>query len=318
MNLGKMNCQRTWLDLGRSGWRACLLFLGLVLAMGMGWTADVAGPAAARPEKARSFEVRGLVREIAKDRRKAVIRHEEIPGYMPKMTMSLNVRDPQELKGIQAGDWISFRLVASADEHWIENVRKTAPAPGAATGKPEPQVARKAIAPVLELKAGDEMPDFSFIAEDGQVRKFSEFRGKAVAFTFFFTRCPIPEFCPRMSKEFAQARELLRQPGAGATNWQLLCLSFDAAFDGPAVLAGYAGAYRGKEKAGWLFGAVDPAVLGTVGKRLDLMVTQEDGGFSHNLRTVVVDPAGKIYRQFDGNEWTARQLAEAIQQAAGK
>jgi len=262
--------------------------------------------------------VRGLVREIAKDRRKAVIRHEEIPGYMPKMTMSLNVRDAQELKGIQAGDWISFRLVATADEHWIENIHKTAPAPGGPAGQAGPQAVKKPETPVLELKAGDEMPDFSFTAEDGRVRKFSEFRGQAVAFTFFFTRCPIPEFCPRMSKEFAQARAWLRSPLVGSTNWQLLCLSFDAAFDRPAVLAGYASVYRGKEKQGWLFGAVDPDVLGTVGKRLDLMVTQEEGGFSHNLRTVVVDPAGKIHRQFDGNEWTGRQLADAILQAAGK
>jgi cytochrome oxidase Cu insertion factor (SCO1/SenC/PrrC family) len=41
-----------------------------------------------------------------------------------------------------------------------------------------------------------------------------------------------------------------------------------------------------------------------------------DSIMSHNLRTVVLDPRGKIFRQLDGNQWTPQQLADAIREAA--
>jgi NAD-specific glutamate dehydrogenase len=47
------------------------------------------------------------------------------------------------------------------------------------------------------------------------------------------------------------------------------------------------------------------------------MIMREGGNImSHNLRTVVLDPHRKIFRQLDGNQWTPPQLADAILQAA--
>jgi protein SCO1/2 len=253
-----------------------------------------------------------LVREVATNRLSATIRHEEIPGYMPRMTMGLNVRDPKALDGVSAGDEVTFTLVATADEHWIENVRRTG-----RREEPKASQAPAAVAKPRELKPGDAMPDFEFMKEDGGRMRLSEFRGRSLAFTFFFTRCPIPEYCPRMAKGFAQARELLLKKPSESTNWQFLCLSFDADFDRPLVLAGYAKAYRGANPAGWMFGAVDSATLISVAPMLDLIVTQDTNGFSHNLRTVVLDPDGRIHRQFDGNEWTPAELVKAIEEAKG-
>ena len=260
----------------------------------------------------RSFDTRGVVREIAADRRKAVIRHEDIPGYMPRMTMELTVRDPRELEGIAVGDQITFRLHATADTHWIDTLRRVGLA------EEETVVFEPLFIPkdVPELQAGELLPDHEFMGEDGRAVRLSDYRGRAVAFTFFFTRCPLPDFCPRMNLRFKEARELMLTASNGATNWQFLCVSFDAEFDRPNVLSSYGGFYRGGNADRWLFAAARPEVLADLAPRLDLMVAREGGSFSHNLRTVVLDPQGRLHRQFDGNEWTAEQLAEAMQAAA--
>jgi len=109
-----------------------------------------------------------------------------------------------ELEGIAPGDSITFRLVATPDTHWIDGIKKITPA------TPTPEAA--GLAPPTptgsELKPGDLLPDAELLDEDGNIVRFSDFRGRALAFTFFFTRCPLPDFCPRMNQNFSEARQL--------------------------------------------------------------------------------------------------------------
>ena len=158
------------------------------------------------------------------------------------------------------------------------------------------------------------MPDYGFTGEDGRVIHFADFRRHAVAFTFFFTRCPLPEYCPRMNKNFAETQKLLATNAT--TNWQLLCISFDPEFDQPEMLHNYACFYRGNSADRWWFAAAATNVLAELAPRLDLMIVLEGASISHNLRTVVLDTNGIIFRQFDGNDWTPQQLADAMVQAA--
>jgi len=255
----------------------------------------------------------GLVREIDLDRHKAVIRHEAIPGYMPAMTMEFNVRDTNELSGIAVGDTVTFRLTVSEETHWIDQLSKVASATNS-DSVVKPQITPSQIA---ELKPGDFLPDYELIGESGKTVRFSEFRGKVVAFTFIFTRCPLPDYCPRMGSNFAKARELMLANTYAPTNWQFLSISFDPDFDKPAVLSSYANFYRKDNADRWLFAAAPISSLVQLAPRLDLMVNREAGGsISHNLRTVVLDTQGRIYRQFDGNQWTPSELAQALVDAA--
>jgi protein SCO1/2 len=270
--------------------------------------------AEAKPEAREVHTARGVVREIAADRRKAVIRHEAITNYMAAMTMEFNVRDTNELAGVAVGDTITFRLTATDDTHWIDRIARVAAAAtkGSATESPNARVTT-----IVELKPGDVMPDYELLAEDGRRVRFSEFRGKALALTFFFTRCPLPDFCPRMGKNFAQARELILATVHAPTNWQFLSISFDPEFDKPAMLVSYANFYRAGNADRWLFAAASTNVLAELAPRLDLMVNREAGGsISHNLRTVVLDGQGRIRRQFDGNQWTAEELAREVIRAS--
>jgi protein SCO1/2 len=231
---------------------------------------------------------------------------------MPKMTMELNVRDPNEIADLERDDEITFQLVATADTHWIRNIKRIGKA-----APSETPTAAPGFSLTKELEAGDPLPDYELIAEHGRPFRFSDFRGRALAFTFLFSRCPLPDYCPRMGNNFAAARELLLTSSPPATNWQFLSISFDPEYDTPAALSVYAKSYRHDNADRWLFAAASLQVLSTLAPELDLMFAREEGGsISHNLRTVVVDPQGRIHRQFDGNQWTPAELAAAVVEAA--
>ena len=260
----------------------------------------------------RSFNGRGVIQEVPAGGQTLVIRHEAIPGFMPKMTMEFTVRDTNEVRGLRAGDEVAFCVKANDEESWIEGLQRAAP-----SGFPPPRVRPIAsLGQIAKLKPGDLLPDAELLAENGRPVKFSEFHGKALAFTFIFTRCPLPEFCPRMSHRFSNARDLLLHMPGGPTNWQFLSISFDPEFDTPGVLARYADNYRGQNPDRWVFAAAQASVLAPMTSQLDFRYADNEGSLVHNLRTVVLNPQGRIYRQFNGNQWTAGELAQALAEAA--
>jgi len=260
----------------------------------------------------KSYDARGVVRQIADDRRKVTIQHEAIAGYMPAMTMEFPVRDTNELNGISPSDEITFKLVVRENDDWIEDVHFVAHRIENVTNNTYAFHFQSA-----ELKPGDLLPDCGFTDENGDAVRLSDFRGNALAFTFFYSRCPLPDYCVRMSKKFSETRRLLLAMTNAPANWQLLSISFDPEFDTPKMLSSYADFYRGTDTNRWLFAVASTNTLSGLAPRLDLMVMRDGGSImSHNLRTVVLDPQGRIFRQLDGNQWTSQQLADAILQAA--
>jgi len=263
----------------------------------------------------RSYSARGVVEKIAPDVSHITIHHRAIPGYMMEMTMDFNVKDTNELSGISPGDEITFTLVMGDNDEWVQNIRRIGHSTEMASNKmPMPMNMSGMERP--ELKPGDALPDYTLTAEDGKQIHFSDFRGKVLAFTFFFTRCPLPDYCPRMNNNFEKTRKILLADSNAPTNWQFLSISFDPGFDTPEVLANYASVYRGDDTNRWLFASAPTNVLADAAMRLDLMVIRQGNNISHNLRTVVLDTTGHIYKQFDGNQWTPQQLADAMREAA--
>ena len=262
----------------------------------------------------RSFSARGVVRELPAGSQTVVVQHEAIPGFMPKMTMEFNLRNTNEVRGLRPGDVITFLVRANEDESWIENIQRSGSNPVAKVAPADPSSA--ALLRIAHLKPGDRLPDIELLTEGGDSIKLSHFEGSAVAFTFIFTRCPLPDFCPRMSTDFSRARELLRQQSGGPTNWQFLSLSFDPEFDQPGVLTRYAFSYRGANLDRWLFASAPTNVTAALAPLLDFRFANEGGSFLHNLRTVVLDPQRRVYRQFDGNRWKPEELAQALAEAA--
>jgi protein SCO1 len=263
----------------------------------------------------KSYSASGVVEKIASDRHTATINTDKIPGYMDAMIMDYPVLNTNELNGVSSGDIVRFTLIVSNDTDWIEGVHRTGHSTSGTAKNMSPQM-NPGHDTAIELGVGDRLPDGVLTAENGREIHFSNFRGKALAFTFFYTRCPLPNFCPLMNRNFADARKLILSTPHAPTNWEFLSISFDPAADTPQVLSSYGEFYRDGNSRRWLFASAPTNTLATMASALDLMVFREGSSISHNLRTVVLDPEGRIYREFDGNEWTPNDLANAVMQAA--
>lgn len=261
----------------------------------------------------QTFQVKGVVVGLEPDGRTARIKHEEIPGYMGAMTMPLSVRDTNELSGLAEGDAISFRMLVTDDDGWIDQVKKLA----SAAPVNEPPSGIRFYRDVEPLALGDLLPEYYFTNQFGKVISTADFKGRALAITFIFTRCPFPTFCPRMTAGFVQTQNRLKAMTNAPTNWHLLSLSIDPAFDTPATLKAY-GVNHGYDPERWTLATGSLTDISAIGEHFELRFWADTpGGLpNHNLRTVVIDAAGHVRTNFIGNSWTAEELAHEIIAAA--
>ena len=261
----------------------------------------------------REYAVRGVVRRVETERRSVVVKHEEIPGFMPAMTMPFDVKEPKELQGLKPGDRISFRMLVTTNDGWIDRIQVTGSETNAAA-EPSPVRITSSV-PLLE--AGSLLPDYTLTNELGKVIRLSEFRGQVLAFTFIFTRCPYPDFCPRMTDQFARAQKVLAAQADAPKPVKFLSISFDPEHDTPEMLRAYAErhAYH-PEQWSLATGAWDQLepLTGHFGLIFGRDVPPEK--MEHNLRTVVVRPSGKIQAILPSNEWEVEDLIKEIRAAA--
>lgn len=266
---------------------------------------------ATAPPDLRTFQTQGVIRSFDPSGNSVMIHHETIEGFMDAMTMPFNLKDTNEISGLRVGDTVAFRLNVARLESWIDQVRRLDAPASTPQERPPVRVARS----VPELAVGDLMPNYVLTNEFGKSLQLDDFRGKALAFTFIFTRCPIPDFCPRMSRNFADAHKLLAGDPAAPANWQFLCISFDPHFDTPQVLQRYATTY-GYTPDRWSFVTGALIDIDALTDHFDLQVAVDRGEWSHKLRTVVVNPGGTIAKILVGNTWTGEELAAEVRAAA--
>lgn len=259
------------------------------------------------------FQVKGLVIEVKPDEKSVKIKHEEIPGYMQAMTMSFDVKDTNDLAGIEAGDPVTFRMTVTDTYGWIDQIRKTGPKRNdlPTTGS------FRFVRDVEPLDVGDLLPEYHFTNQLGQAFSTQQFKGQALAINFLFTRCPFPTFCPQAARNFAETQQQLLTVKNAPTNWHLLTISFDPEFDKPAVLKRYAERYN-YDTNRWTFATGALIDITAIADQLGLKFSRDaNGGFDHNLRTVVIDPFNRIQKIFIGNEWTSEELVSELTKAAG-
>jgi protein SCO1/2 len=280
---------------------------------------QAAGGTNAAAETPRTFEARGVIKSLDSDGKTVVIQHEAVPGYMAAMTMPFVDRNPAELAGLKPGDSVSFRLNVTSKEGWIDQVTKTGTVQVIRTEAGSEQPIVQVVRDVPPLGVGDELPDYHFTNELGEAVSLGQFRGQALAFTFFFTRCPYPNFCIYVSNGFQETQKKLEALTNAPANWHLLSISFDPEYDTPTALKAYATA-RDFDSRRWDFVTGDLADLTAFGSQFgEYFGHDTTGGYNHNLRTVVVDAKGRIQRIINGNTWTSDELvAEMLKAAAAK
>src|SRR5262245_47384877 len=265
-----------------------------------------------RQPEARSDELTGQILVVKPETNEVLVKHEDIPGFMPAMTMTYAVNDPAVLKDRAAGDLVRATLVVGGERAYLSTITKTGSAP-------LPEDARTTIpaaAGVRLLGAGDSVPDTPLIDQDGKPLSLKRFGGSALAVSFIYTRCPLPQFCPLIDRRFGEVQSLAARDPSLKDKIKLLSISFDPAFDRAEVLRAHA-KKAGADPAVWRFATAGEAAVDRLAAEFGINVIREaDGTITHNLRTAVIDPSGHVVSIVDNNSWTADELLLALRNAA--
>jgi protein SCO1/2 len=260
----------------------------------------------------KRYNLKGKVVSVDKAKKEAKIQHDDIPGFMDAMTMPFPIRADWVWEDLTPGAEIRAELVVDEKmNYWLENVGIiAAPNPN----QPAPPPADERFAQI-----GREIPDFTLTNQDGRRFSIKDYRGKALAVTFIYAQCPLPDYCIRMSTSFSDLANQVRDTDL-KDKIRLLSISFDPARDTPEKLKQYGQGYLGKNAPPdftvWQLAVGSDkevrAVADFFGLRYE--VDQNDKTqFSHSLRTAVIAPDGKVTKIFPGNEWTPNDLLREMQ-----
>jgi len=262
------------------------------------------------------YAVRGVV--VATDAASGEIglNAEAIPGYMEAMTMSYKLADPSAMSELHVGDRITATLLFETDAAGPTNMR-LAEVVVIAQARPD-------YVPKVQYHvptAGDVVPDFTLLNQSGKKIRLGQFKGKVLVMTFVYTRCPLADYCPRMSRNFAEIDKDLSGDKKLYAETHLLSVSFDPAYDTPKVLRSYGEAYTGEYSKAtfghWEFAAPEVAEMTKMEEFFSLGVTPGDNGtLQHSLSTLVIGKDGRVVAFYPTNDWSVAEVEEQIRKAA--
>ena len=293
----------------------CLAFALLLVAGCKSSGGSGAADTVASPGELKAFTIRGKIVSVDAAKGSVMLDHEAVAGFMDAMTMSYKLKDPGVVSELHAGDRITAKLLVHKTSDGYEDPRLDEIVV-TAQAKPDYKPAVQYHVPT----AGDAVPDFKLVNQDGRTIHLAQFKGRVLLLTFIYTRCPLPDFCPRMNKNFAEIDKALAADPKLYSTTHLLSISFDPKFDTPAVLKSYGGIYTGGTTgkfAHWDFAATPADELDAVAQFFDLGVTPGEGGtLNHSLSTVLVGKDGKVLAWYPTNDWTPAEVLAAVKSAS--
>jgi protein SCO1 len=288
--------------------RLALFFLCALLPCSTACNHGASQPSPASVQSStKRYPFKGKVISVDKNAGTANIDNEPIAGFMDPMIMPYSMKPPTMLDQIQPGDSITAEVVVEPEKYWLENVK--------VTGHSQPP-ADKPTASMHIPPPGDEVPDFKLVNQSGRNISLHQYRGQTVLLTLIYTRCPFPDFCPRVSHEFAVIDRQLRADPAHYGKTHLLSISFDPAHDTPKVLRAYGfDCASSKDPAlftHWEFSVIPKSELAEFADYFALTYKEEGGLITHSLSTAVISPDGKIFKWYHGATWQASDLLQDI------
>jgi protein SCO1/2 len=268
----------------------------------------IAAPACRGADPPREYPLTGQILAVDHDRQSLTIKHQDIPNFMPAMTMTFPVSPPSLLEGRTPGELIAATLEVRDATGRITAISSTGSAP-------LPSENELAMAAGL-LAEGDPLPDVALIDQTNRRRALSEWKGSLTLITFIYTSCPLANFCPLMDQNFATIQDAVAEDPALKGRVRLVSITFDPETDTPAVLAAHA-AKRRADPAIWTFLTGDPVTVQRLAGRFGVSVIRPDGAtdISHNLRTTLVGEDGRIRRFYSGNDWTPSAVLADLRSA---
>lgn len=255
------------------------------------------------------FTVRGRI--ISLDENSGIVRiaHEEIPHYMPAMTMPFLSRDSNSLRKLKAGDDVVFKLAVTSDDSWITEIQK---APGHASTQPSPMDPTAKDQEGNRLMAGEKVPNFEFVDQMGRNRAFEEFNTKFVVLTFIYSRCPLPNFCPLLNRKFSELEDRLGKEFPG--KFHLLSVTIDPTYDTPEVLKQYASLQKA-DNSTWTFATGSPEQVADIAGLFGLTYNAKTPGLiDHDMRTALIAPDGRLIHIWKSNFWTPYEIRNRMEE----
>ncbi|MFY9947418.1 MAG: SCO family protein [Candidatus Sulfotelmatobacter sp.] len=284
-----------------------LISLGILLALPTACNRQQSGSSGAATS-AKRYSLKGKVVSVDRNAGTANIDNEPIAGFMDSMIMPYDVKPASALNQMQPGDSITADVVvAEPGNYWLENVKVIAHA--------QPSAA-KPTATMHIPEPGDVVPDFKLVNQNGKSISLQQYRGQTLLLTLIYTRCPFPDFCPRVSHEFAAIDQQIRADPDRYGKTHLLSISFDPVHDTPKVLRAYGFSCAGSKDPSlfkrWEFAAIPQAELPQFADYFALTYEQDGDSITHSLSTAVISPDGKIFKWYHGADWQAADLLQDV------
>ena len=251
---------------------------------------------------ATRHHARGLVLAVDHNRSTLTVSHDPIPGHMDAMVMPFSVRDPAGMAGVRPGDRVAFRLNRRGERSWIDKLKLLSAAPADAGLMQSP-----ATSTVVSI--GEALPDFTLTNHRGDAVTLSSLRGSVVVVTFIYTRCPLPDYCPRMIANLQSVAR--RYPDRLGRDLSLAAITFDPTHDTSQRLAAYARAFDA-DKVGWQFLTGSLESVARVCEAFGVEFWPEEGLITHTLQTAIVDRQGRLAASVEGKDYSTRQLADLV------
>lgn len=255
----------------------------------------------------RRFPIEGRVVAVDPATHTITLDHHEVVGYMKAMTMGFTVRDSWVWGVVHPGDTVQATLVVS-DNAYLENITVTQARTAADLSS---------TSPMHLPQKGELVPDFHFVNQEGRNIHLAQFRGEPLLITFIYSRCPLPDYCIRMSNNFAEVAKTLQKDNPAAFGkLQMLSISIDPEFDDPKVLRGYGKSYAGAvdpDLKHWSFATGKPTDIRKAAEYFGLSYEKQNDQIIHDLRTTLIDSDGKVADFYRGNQWRPAELASELQ-----
>jgi len=268
---------------------------------------------AAQAIAAGSHPVQGMLLKV--EGRSITVSCEAIPGYMDAMVMPFTVLQPSELKNVHPGTTIHFTMVERSGTTYAEHLEPVSNA----NYEPEPTeaarltVMHRALNPASAARAvpvGQPVPDFALTDQSRHTVRLSQFRGKVVALTFSYSRCPNPNYCFRLSNNLSRlSRRFKSQTGRDLV---LVTIVIDPANDQGKALDRYADTWKADPNA-WHFLTGPVETIRSIAESFGMNFWSDEGFLIHSFHTVVIDRQGKMAANLEGNQFSAEQLGDLVE-----
>lgn len=256
---------------------------------------------------AKHYDLNGKVVSVDKAKKEVTIAHDDIPGYMPAMTMAFPLRDDWAFDVLEPGNKVGAKLVVAADTFWIENIVISA------SGNDSSGMS--SVVPPSPV-VGRQLPSFRLVNQDDKPVNPSQYRGKVLLLTFIYTRCPLPEYCTLMSTNFNEINRTLAKEPSLQNRTHLMSITIDPKYDTPKVLRSYGasttGNYDQEKFSQWEFVTGAPDEIKKIAEFFGLTYFEEKDQITHSLRTAVIRPDGTVFKVYPDNTWKPSEVVADV------